>query len=326
MAVELKSFPFDSIADDREYPASIFRKYFHKFLSTGIYFGKYKNYGDYSMKVVPSLEMNIRVTKGAGIIRGLDFELEEDEILPIELSLGKIRKDMVVIRADDTLAERKTILYIKQGTNIEFAELERTDDIYEICIARIIVGDTKANIELEDIEDTRRDTELAGIVTSLIDIDIQDVLDEITIKKEKFFINLGIVTEEEKEKFWNELDTWFKTIQDIIDENTAVHLLNLINTNTQAIEDNSQVISDTMQMVREKADWKKEYIVEIDTNWSEDKTKTVEVEGIEATDIVNIYPAFSSTKETRVKEKEEYEENIEDTLSIVSSFIFPIFI
>ena len=30
--IELESFPFDSIVDDREYPAAIFRNYFGKFL------------------------------------------------------------------------------------------------------------------------------------------------------------------------------------------------------------------------------------------------------------------------------------------------------
>lgn len=206
--VELKSFPFDSIADDREYPAQIFRNYFHKFLSTGVYFGKYREYGDYSMKVVPSLELNIRVTKGAGLIRGLDFELEEDAVLPINLSLGKIRKDMVVVKADDTLAERKTSLYIKEGTDTAFAQLERTSDIYEICLAKITVGDTKITVDLDDIEDTRRDAELAGIVTSLIDIDIQDVLDDITLKKNNFFETLGITTKTQAEQLITDLETY----------------------------------------------------------------------------------------------------------------------
>lgn len=227
--VELKSFPFDSIADDREYPAQIFRNYFHKFLSTGVYFGKYKDYGDYSMKVVPSLELNVRVTKGAGIIKGLDFELENDAVLPIDLSLGKIRKDMVVVKADDTLAERKTTLYIKKGTETSFPELERTNDIYEICLATITVGDTKTTVELDDIEDTRRDENLAGIVTSLIDIDIQDILNDITTKKNNFFTNLDSTVKQE-------FEDWLQTIQDILDENTAGNLLNLINTNTQSIE------------------------------------------------------------------------------------------
>lgn len=270
--IELKSFPFDSIADDREYPAQIFRNYFHKFLSTGVYFGKYKNYGDYSMKVVPSLEMNVRVTKGAGIIKGLDFELEEDTILPINLSLGKIRKDMVVVKADDTLAERKTTIYIKEGTNTDFAELERTNDIYEICLAKITVGDTKITIDLDDIEDTRRNAELAGIVTSLIDIDIQDVLDDITKKKDSYFAQLGINTKQEIDIFINELQEYCDTAKEVLDENVAMNLLNMINSTKKELQEALEtkadpIISKTITLqangwVENKTTEKYEYTIE----------------------------------------------------------------
>lgn len=243
--VELKSFPFDSIADDREYPAQIFRNYFHKFLSTGVYFGKYKDYGDYSMKVVTSLGLNVRVTKGAGIIKGLDFELEEDAVFPIELTLGKIRKDMVVVRADDSLAERKTTLYIKQGNDTAFAELERTNDVYEICLAKITVGDTKAKIDLEDIEDTRRDSELAGIVTSLIDIDIQDVLDDITVKKNSYFAQLGISTKEEIDIFIEELQAYCDAAEDVLNENAAMNLFNMINNTKTELNTSIQNLQNT---------------------------------------------------------------------------------
>lgn len=55
-----------------------------------------------------------------------------------------------------------------------------------------------------------------------------------------------------------------------------------------------------------KADKKKVYNIEIDTeNWTEG-TKTIEIEGILATDEVNIHPIWSETKETRQQEKEEY--------------------
>ena len=57
--IELKSFPFNSILDDREYEAEVFRNYFGKFLTTGVYFGLYNNYGDYSMKVVPDTGLKV---------------------------------------------------------------------------------------------------------------------------------------------------------------------------------------------------------------------------------------------------------------------------
>ena len=139
--IELESFPFNSIIDDREYEASIFRNYFGKFLTTGVYFGLYNDYGDYSMKVMPDNGLNVKVIKGCGLIKGTDFNLKNDTILSLQMPIGNNRNDMVVVRFDDTLEERKTKLYIKEGTTTEFAELERTIDVYEICLAKIIVKD-----------------------------------------------------------------------------------------------------------------------------------------------------------------------------------------
>lgn len=241
--VELESFPFDSIIDDREYEASVFRNYFGKFLSSGVYFGLYNNYGDYSMKVVADTGLNVKVTKGCGLIKGADYNLKNDTVLPINMPIGASRNDMIVVRLDDKLEVRKTKLYVKEGTSTDFATLERTTDVYEICLAKIIVGDRVLAVTADDITDTRRDSTLCGIVTSLIDIDIQDVLDDITAKKDKFFEDLNIETEEEKTAFFNRLETWFQSLQDILDENTAANLLNLINANTQAINNNTQAIT-----------------------------------------------------------------------------------
>jgi len=305
--IELQSFPFNSIIDDREYEAEIFRNYFGKFLTTGVYFGLYNNYGDYSMKVMPDSGLNIKIIKGCGLIKGTDFNLKNDVILSLQMPIGKNRNDMVVVRFDDRLEERKTKLYIKEGTETEFAELERTIDVYEICLAKILVQDRALEVTIDDITDTRRDNQVCGIVTSLIDIDIQDVLDDITAKKDKFFLELNIVTEKEKAEFFERLNIWFETIKDILDENTAVHLLNLINENTEKIDENSQKINENIEKINTKSNKKKTYNIQIDIkNWTAQSTKTIQVQGIEETDIVNIYPVWSENKETRLQEKEEY--------------------
>ena len=47
----------------------------------------------------------------------------------------------------------------------------------------------------------------------------------------------------------------------------------------------------------------------IDTTWTGDEApyaKTIEVQGILATDIVNLYPVWSTTLDTRQQEKMEY--------------------
>lgn len=300
--VELESFPFNSIVDDREYEAEVFRNYFGKFLTTGVYFGLFNDYGDYSMKVMPDTGLNVKVVKGCGLIKGADFNLKNDTLLSIEMPIGKNRNDMVVVRFDDTLEERKTKLYIKQGTDTEFAGLERSIDVYEICLAKVVVQDRALSVTIDDITDTRRDNELCGIVTSLIDIDIQNVLDDITVKKDKFFTDLEITTEEEKAEFWQRLEVWFQSVQDVLDENTAGHLLNLINSNLEKINNNAQLINT-------KANKKKVYNIVIGTTgWSDTVpyTQTIEVEGILATDEPTVDLLQSDDIETAKKEIEEF--------------------
>lgn len=182
--VTLKSFPFDSMEqlneesgqmeDDRLYEAEIFRKYFAKFLSNGVYFGHYKNYGENSMKVSLDNGLTVKVNKGCGIINGADYELENDTLFVLERPASAERKDRVVIRVDDTLAVRETQLYVKEGNGTTPATLQRDDNIYEICIAEVTVKGT-SNLTETDIMDTRLDKNLCGIVNSLISVDGEEL-------------------------------------------------------------------------------------------------------------------------------------------------------
>ena len=192
----LNSFPFDysmvlneessQMEPDREYDAERYRKYFAKFLSNGVYFGKYKNYGENSMKVSLDEGLTISVEKGAGIIEGADFENEEKMLFTLERPTAGKRIDRVIVKLDKTLAVRETQLYIKQGTGTTTAELQRDDNIYEICLAEITVNST-SNIAENDIKDTRLDNELCGLVNSLVSVDgkemyqkFQEYIDTVT--------------------------------------------------------------------------------------------------------------------------------------------------
>lgn len=178
--ITLKSFPFDAMevlneesgkmVPDRLYEAEIFRKYFAKFLSNGVYFGHYKNYEENSMKVNADGGLNIRVSKGAGIIEGADYENEEERIFTLERPVSGERIDRVVVRFDKTLSERNTYLLIKTGNGTTVANLQRDDNIYEICIAEVTVK-SSSNIVQSDIIDKRLNTDLCGIVNSLISVD-----------------------------------------------------------------------------------------------------------------------------------------------------------
>lgn len=182
--ITLRSFPFDSMEvlneesgqmeDDRLYEAEIFRKYFAKFLTNGVYFGHYKNYGENSMKVSLDNGLTVKVNKGCGIINGADYELENDTLFILERPATAERKDRVVIRVDDTLAIRETHLYIKEGNGTTPATLQRDNNIYEICIAEITVKST-TNLTETDIVDTRPNSNLCGIVNSLIAVDGEEL-------------------------------------------------------------------------------------------------------------------------------------------------------
>lgn len=184
LETSLKSFPFDSMdvlnsesgnmEPDRLYEAEIFRKYFAKFLSNGVYFGHYKNYGENGMKVAANGGLNIKVNAGAGIIEGADFENEEDKIFTLERPTSGNRVDRVVVKLDKTLAVRETKLYIKAGNGTTPASLQRDNNIYEICLAEVTVKST-SNIEASDVVDKRLDKTLCGIVNSLISVDGEDL-------------------------------------------------------------------------------------------------------------------------------------------------------
>ena len=194
--IVLKSFPFDSMEvlnseteqmePDRLYEAEIFRNYFAKFLSNGVYFGHYKNYGENSMKVTADSGLNIKVAKGAGIIEGADYENESERIFTLERPSTGNRVDRVIVKLDKTLAIRETQLYVKKGTGTTPPTLQRDDNIYEICLAEVTVKST-TNITADDVVDKRLDSALCGLVNSLISVDgeelyekFQDYIDEIT--------------------------------------------------------------------------------------------------------------------------------------------------
>lgn len=270
---------------DRAEEASFFAKYFSQFISNGVFPNPSTN-----MQVLADTGMQIKVSAGVCYINGYMGWVENTETKTIEESDTQPRIDRIVMRLD--FDERTIDWFIKKGTasgNPVAPTLQRDYDMYEIGIADILVGGNVVEINQENITDLRLNTDLCGIVanqlqhvdTTTLFNQYQDWLTNVTEQGEADLqTNL--------EQFETEFNTWFATIQDTLDGDTAGKLLNLINT---------------------KADKKKTYDIAIDTEWTGDEapyTKNIEVQGILATDIVNLYPIWSNTLETRQTEKEEY--------------------
>lgn len=267
---------------DRAEDAEFFSKYFSQFISNGIFPNPSTN-----MQVLAVGNMKVKVDIGVCYINGKMGWVEPAEMFEIEESDLQARIDRVVARLD--FADRTINLFVKKGTssgNPVAPDIQRDYDIYEIALADIRVNANVIEITQENITDLRLNTELCGIVanqlqhvdTTTIFNQYQDWLRRVTGEAEANLNNM-------QEEFESSFNTWFQTIQDVLDGDTAGHLLNLIN---------------------KKADKKKTYNITIDTtNWTEG-TKTIEVQGILTTDVVNLYPVWSETKETRLAEKEEY--------------------
>lgn len=278
---------------DRAEEASFFAKYFSQFISNGVFPNPSTN-----MQVLEAEGMKIKVDIGVCYINGYMGWVEMPEIFEIEESDTQARIDRLVARL--SFLDRNITLAIKKGTaqgNPVAPELQRDYDIYEIGLADIRVNANAIEIKQANITDLRLNTEICGIVanqlqhvdTTTLFNQYQSWLTEVTGEAEadleQMKLDFETYLNNLKITFSSDFTTWFQTIKDVLDGDTAGHLLNLVNT---------------------KSDKKKTYNIEIDTNWTGNNTKTIQVQGIEETDIVNIYPIWSENKETRLQEKEEY--------------------
>lgn len=308
---------------DRAEEASFFAKYFSEFISNGVFPNPSTN-----MQVLETEGMNVKVEIGVCYINGYMGWVEPAEILEIEESDVQSRIDRIVARLDFT--DRSIKLYVKKGTplgNPVAPELQRDYDIYEIGLADIRINANVIEITQENITDLRLNTEICGVVanqlqhvdTTTLFNQYQDWLRRVIGESETYLKHkkedFETYLENLKAVFTSDFNKWFQTIKEVLDENTAGNLYNLIITNTE--------------LINTKSNKKKVYNIEIDTeNWTEG-TKTIEVEGIQETDEVNIYPIWSESKVSRQQEKEEYDKismikSGENTIEIICDDEFPI--
>lgn len=270
---------------DRAEEASFFAKYFSQFISNGVFPNPSTN-----MQVLADTGMQVKVSIGTCFINGYMGWVENAETFTIEESDTQTRIDRIVARLD--FDNREIQCYVKKGTaagNPVAPELQRDYDMYEIGLADIRINANVIEIKQENITDLRLNSDLCGIVanqlqhvdTTTLFNQYQDWLTNATEQGEE---DLQLTQEQLEAEF----NAWFETVQDTLSGDTAGNLLNLINT---------------------KADKKKVYNVSIDGNWQGELapyTKTVTVQGIKDTDVVNMYPVWSTDLETRIKEREEF--------------------
>lgn len=162
-------FQADKLPDgtfDRSYTAAQFAGYFANFISDGVF----ANPADQLKVMAAADEMAVTVKPGNAYHAGYWVNLDEAQKLTIANAAGNVsRYDAVVLQFN--FDNRAASLYVKAGefnaTPVKPA-LERSENIYELCLAYILIG--PAVLELTDaaITDTRPDNNLCGFVTGLV--------------------------------------------------------------------------------------------------------------------------------------------------------------
>lgn len=154
-------------ADDRVYTAQDVRKPYDVVFTDGIQPTADGTAGTV-LQVTAAGGMNISIAKGNAKLGGAWFENTAPYVIGLDTAASTDRYDCVIIRNDDTEAVRAPQIYIQSLPSIPTAaNLTRTDDIYEVCIAYVRVPAFASTITAADIIDTREDGSLCNTMSGV---------------------------------------------------------------------------------------------------------------------------------------------------------------
>lgn len=211
---------FRSVNGDRKYSVNFLAKWAGCFVSNGVYNGE--------LAVTAGENMQIIIPAGRAWVgsNGERYKYENDSNMVIAIANADgvlARKDTVVLRWD--LNERNITAQVLTGTfssNPVAPPIVRTAEQCDLKLAELCIAPGTTAITQAAITDTRMDNAVCGIVTSIIDqVDTTTFYNQIQADLAQF-----------KGENEAEFTAWFQSLQDILDENTAGNLLNLITIHT----------------------------------------------------------------------------------------------
>ena len=160
-----KSGFFNSSSGDRVYDATDFAAYFGDLVSNGIFYRTSDN-----LLVGVNSGMTVTVQPGSAWINGYHYQ----NTAPLDLTITTAdgvnpRIDRIVIGWSNV--KRAINITVKPGVAAATPSapaLTRTSDVYELGIADILVPKSSASVTAGNITDTRLNTDLCGLVNSLV--------------------------------------------------------------------------------------------------------------------------------------------------------------
>lgn len=260
---EIYKFFNSAPGDLRQYFASDFANYFSSVLSAGLLLDENEEYG---LQVTHESGLQTVVAPGKALIKGYSYENTTPLILTHDLpEMTFDRIDRIVLRLDLRNQHRYIRLFVKAGEASENPvppDLQRDQFIYELSLAQVRLRANTASIDPTDITDERALEDVCGIVQSLITVPTSVFQQQFEV----WFNNRKEVYETQMDNWKNEQQTdfegwkqqeqadfvaWVQSLREVLDENAAGNLLNLINQNTNEI---TQVKQEVMS---HKADYVK---------------------------------------------------------------------
>lgn len=246
-----KSSFFNSISGDRRYKAEEWAEYFASFIANGVFPNP-----STGLQVLASNSMIITVNTGKAWINGYFYFNTSNLTITLDNADGVLNRiDRIVVRWD--LQDRVISVKVKKGTysaNPSAAAIQRDADAYELVLADVYVGAGAVSVSQANITDQRLNSTLCGVVVGTVGeldttafsaqlqgwFDLYQGMSAEQYNNLKSYMNsLQIQSDADyialQEWFSNfqtsanaEFQSWFQTLQDTLDENTAANLYNQI--------------------------------------------------------------------------------------------------
>lgn len=221
---------FNSVNGDRKYDATWFARFFASFIGNGVFPNP-----STGMQVVEGSNMQTIVKAGEGWINGYYIVNDGNYTLQHDIADGVLKRiDRVVMRLN--FLTRQIEVLIKKGaygSTPVAPVLQRNADAHELALADVLINNGATVITQANITDQRLNSALCGIVHGVV-----DQVDTTTIFNQ-YQAWYGDFTTDKQAEF----DEWIATLQDILSGDVAGNLLNLIETNTETIDNHINDVS-----------------------------------------------------------------------------------
>lgn len=239
---------------DLKYFYNQFSEYFSKFFGNGVYYNP-----DNCLKVIANGGLGLLVKAGWGFIKGFWYELDEDMTLTVPAnSTPYERTDSVMLRW--SLGSRTiSLAYVTDSVTPT-----RTETIFDLKLAEVIVPSGAVEILGSAVTDTRTNQEVCGIVRGL---------EADAIDTEDLFAQYDAIFNE-----------WFDGIKDQVTGDLAIRLQLEFNQLNQNVEDYYAASDALIQ-----AHVAKDYIIPVTVLTFVNKVCRISDDKITADTIVDVY-------------------------------------